>query len=90
MTPLGLHSPSILAQAGADAPRVVVRTRPLVDRQLLNVDLIPYLLRDNQRRPPPSVSDRLAPLVTEACAVHGRIGRTDGHAAPLPAGRDPP
>jgi hypothetical protein len=37
-----------------------------VDRQLLNVDLIPYSLREDQRRLPPSVSDRLALLVTEA------------------------
>jgi hypothetical protein len=65
-TPLGLHSLRILAQAGTDAPRVVVRTRPLVDRQFLNVDLIPYSLREDQRRLPPSVSDRLALLVTEA------------------------
>jgi hypothetical protein len=64
-TPLGLHSLRILAQAGADAPRVVVRTQPLVDRQLLNVDLIPYSLREDQRRLPPSVSDRLVLLVTE-------------------------
>jgi hypothetical protein len=65
-TPLGLHSLRILARAGADAPKVVVRTRPLVDRQLLNVDLIPYSLREDQRRLPPSVGDRLALLVTEA------------------------
>ena len=44
----------------------LVRTRPLVDRQLLNVDLIPYSLREDQRRLPPSVSDRLALQVTEA------------------------
>jgi hypothetical protein len=47
-------------------PKALVQTRPLVDRQLLNVDLIPYSLREDQRRLPPSVSDRLALQVTVA------------------------
>jgi hypothetical protein len=64
--PLGLHSVSLLSQAGNGAPMTLVRTRPLVDRQLLNVDLIPYSLREDQRRLPPSVSDRLALQITEA------------------------
>jgi hypothetical protein len=64
--PLGLHSVRILSQTGRDAPKTLVRTRPLIDRQLLNVDLIPYSLREDQRRLPPSVSDRLALQVTEA------------------------
>ena len=64
-TPLGLHTVHILAQTTDTAPRTLVRTRPLVDRQLLNVDLIPYSLREDQRRLPPSVSDRLAVQVTE-------------------------
>lgn len=64
--PLGLRSLRILAQAGSDAPKVVVRARPLVDRQLLNVDLIPYSLREDQRRLPPSLCDRLALQITEA------------------------
>jgi hypothetical protein len=38
----------------------------MIDRQLVNVDLIPYTLREDQRRLPPSVSDRLAVQVTEA------------------------
>jgi hypothetical protein len=57
---------SILSQAGNGAPMTLVRTRPFVDRQLLNVDLIPYSLREDQRRLPPSVSDRLALQITEA------------------------
>jgi hypothetical protein len=64
--PLGLHSLQIIAQP-ADNPAAVktlVRTRPLVDRQLLNPDLIPYSLREDQRRLPPSVHDRLALQVT--------------------------
>jgi hypothetical protein len=66
MAPLGLHSVRILSQAGSNAPKTLVRTRPLIDRQLINVDLIPYSLREDQRRLPPSVSDRLALQVTEA------------------------
>ena len=38
--------------------------QPLVDRQLTNVDLIKYALRDNQRWLPPSVTNRLALQIT--------------------------
>jgi hypothetical protein len=74
-TPLGLHTVQILArltaapgrtgQPGEGLGSTVVHTRPLVDRQLLNPDLIPYSLREDQRRLPPSVSDRLALQITE-------------------------
>ena len=42
--PIGVYSPRIFAQPGglADAPRFVVRTHPMIDRQLMNVDLILY------------------------------------------------
>jgi hypothetical protein len=67
-TPLGLHTVQILAQPTdvPSPPKTLVRTRPMVDRQLMNVDLIPYSLREDQRRLPPSVADRLALQVTEA------------------------
>jgi hypothetical protein len=42
----------------------VARTSPLIDRQLLNVDLIKYALRENQRRLPPSLSRTIALQVT--------------------------
>jgi hypothetical protein len=42
----------------------VARTAPLVDRQLLNVDLLKYALRENQRRLPPSLSSTIALQVT--------------------------
>ena len=66
-TTLGLHTVQVLARpADADAsPWTPVRTHPLIDRQLLNPDLIPYTLREDQRRVPPSVSDRFAVFVTE-------------------------
>lgn len=42
-------------------PRMgLVRTQPLIDKQLHNVDLIPIGLREDQRRLPPSVTDRFA------------------------------
>jgi hypothetical protein len=64
--PLGLHTLQILAQPTDKAtPKILVRIRPLVDRQLFNVDLIPYTLREDQRRLPPSLHDRFALQVTE-------------------------
>ena len=63
-TPLGLHTLQIWATTKTS--KALVRTRPLIDKQLLNVDLIPYTLREDQRRLPASVSDRLALQVTEA------------------------
>ena len=36
------------------------RTKPLIDRQRKNVDLIPYALREDQRHLPPSITDRIA------------------------------
>jgi hypothetical protein len=62
--PLGLHTLQIWA--ATKTSKVLVRTRPLIDKQLLNVDLIPYTLREDQRRLPASVGDRLALQVTEA------------------------
>jgi hypothetical protein len=42
----------------------MVRTRPLIDRQIVNVDLIPHALREDQRRLPPALMDRFALQVT--------------------------
>jgi hypothetical protein len=60
--PPGIHTVRILADCGGE--RVLVRTQPLIDRKLVNVDLIPIALRDDQRRLPPSLTDRLAVQVT--------------------------
>jgi hypothetical protein len=67
-SPPGLHTLRLWAQATKhpSSSRVPVRVRPLVDRQLHNVDLIPYSLREDQLRLPPSLCDRLALQVTEA------------------------
>jgi hypothetical protein len=45
-------------------PQTLVRTLPVIGRQLVNVDLIPIAPRDDQRRPPPSLIDRFAVQVT--------------------------
>ena len=67
--PLGIHTVQIVAHAlAADAPGsprpVLVRTQPLIDRQIVNVDLIPHALREDQRRLPPSLTNRFAVQVT--------------------------
>jgi hypothetical protein len=72
-TPLGLHTIQILASRDEPsffwrqpAQVTVVPAKPLVDRQLKNVDLIPYTLREDQRRLPPVVAERLALRIIEA------------------------
>ena len=60
--PLGLHTLQIVARQGTMS--IVVRTQPLIDRQIFNVDLIPYGLREDQRWLPPALTDRFALLVT--------------------------
>lgn len=64
--PLGLHTLQIMAEPGDSGGqwRSLVRTQPLVDRKLVNIDLIPLALREDQRRLPPSVTDRFALQVT--------------------------
>lgn len=64
--PLGLTSFTIAAkaQAGETTLETMVVTQPLVDKQLITVDLIRHALRDNQRWLPPSVKDRLALQIT--------------------------
>jgi hypothetical protein len=62
----GMHTMQIVARIvdAKDAPPVLVRTRPLIDKQIVNVDLIPYALREDQRRLPPSLTDRFALQIT--------------------------
>ncbi len=65
---LGVHTFQISATPveSDNATPSLVRTRPLIDRQIINVDLIPYGLREDQRRLPPSLTDRFAVQVTPA------------------------
>ncbi len=41
----------------------IAKTKPLVDRQLKNVDLIPYALREDQRHLPPSLTNQIALMI---------------------------
>lgn len=64
----GISSFGINAQAQAGETLIAARVtaQPLVDRQLISVDLIKHALRDNQRYLPPSVKERLALQITPA------------------------
>lgn len=52
------------SEDGQQSAEANATVRPMIDRQLINKDRILYSLRDNQLRPPPSVSTRLALMVT--------------------------
>ena len=62
-SPVGVSTLQILAES-TDGRRELVRTTPLIDRQIINVDLIPLALREDQKRLPPSVADRFALQIT--------------------------
>ena len=65
--PAKLYSLQMIAEpiaAESGAVPTLVRTLPLIDRRRVNVDLIPYALREDQRRLPAPLTDRLAILVT--------------------------
>jgi hypothetical protein len=69
--PLGLQQLQIVGkgQAGETTIAARVTTQPLVGRQQVNVDLIKYALRDNQRTLPPSITDKLAVQITPPAPV---------------------
>jgi hypothetical protein len=60
--PLGVYSLRIVAECGRD--KTLVGTRPLIDKKLVNVDLIPIALREDQTRLPPSLTDHFAIQIT--------------------------
>ena len=65
--PEGLSTLQVIGTASLEAGgtlQAVAKTKPLVDRQLKNVDLIIYALRDDQRHLPPSLTDQIAVMVT--------------------------
>jgi len=51
-------------QMVTDREQVAVRTRPVIDKKLQNVDLIPIALREDQMRLPPALTDRFAVQIT--------------------------
>ncbi|MFM7071178.1 MAG: hypothetical protein ACKO38_05215, partial [Planctomycetota bacterium] len=67
--PLGVHTIGIVARLMPTPPSeplaiIDVMAQPLVDKQVINVDLIRFALRDNQRWLPPSVRTHLALQIT--------------------------
>jgi len=68
-TPEGLFSLQLVGTATLENGtklQAIAKTTPLIDRQLKNVDLIPYGLRENQRRLPPSLQQQIALMVVPA------------------------
>ncbi len=61
-SPLGLHTIQLVGECGGE--KFLVTTRPLIDKKLFNIDLIPIGLREDQTRLPPSLGDRFAVQVT--------------------------
>jgi hypothetical protein len=66
--PKGIHTVQIVAEAANERgpSPILVRTMPLIDRKRVNVDLIPYALREDQLRLPAPLHDRLAVQITPA------------------------
>ncbi len=65
--PEGLSTLQVVGTAALEAGgmlQAVAKARPLVDRQLKNVDLIIYALRDDQRHLPPSLTNQIALMIT--------------------------
>lgn len=67
-TALGLSTLSIRAKTTVGEQPIIgeLKVQPLVDRQLINVDLIKHALRENQRWLPPSVTRTFALQVVPA------------------------
>ena len=66
-TPEGIISLQVVGTGtveGGPPLQTIVRTKPMVDRQLRNVDLILYALREDQTLLPPSLMNQLAVMVT--------------------------
>jgi hypothetical protein len=66
-TPEGLFTLQVIGTAaieGGPPIQAVARTRPLIDRQPRNVDLILYALREDQLNLPPSLTNQMAVMVT--------------------------
>lgn len=66
--PLGISTLEIVgrwkSEDGMSHAEAIVSVHPMIDRQLINKDRIPYSLRDNQLRLPPSLTSRFALMIT--------------------------
>jgi hypothetical protein len=71
-TPQGVYAVQVRALTSAGP--TLVRTQPLLDKQLVNVDLIPLALRDDQKQLPPELADRLAVQITPPAPFDVEVG----------------
>ena len=65
-TPEGIYTVEVVGTGtveGGAKIQAIAKSRPMIDRQLKNVDLIPYALREDQRYLPPSLPEKLALMV---------------------------
>jgi hypothetical protein len=64
--PLGKATLQVVgsAEVGEKKISAIATVHPTIDREQFNVDLIKYALRENQKRLPPSVSNRIALQIT--------------------------
>jgi hypothetical protein len=72
-TPEGISTLQVVATAALDGGATLVavaRTKPVIDRYLKNVDLIPYALREDQRYLPPSLTGAIALMVTPPSPIN--------------------
>jgi hypothetical protein len=69
---VGVYTLQIRAETSSGP--TLVRTQPMIDRQLINVDLIPLGLREDQRRIPPALADRFALQITPPAPFTMEIG----------------
>lgn len=62
----GLYTLQVVGRAQVNETPIsaVAKTQPMIDRQLVNVDLIRYALRENQRLLPPSLTETISLQVT--------------------------
>lgn len=65
-TPEGIYTLEVVGSGTLESGtriQAAASTRPMIDRQLKNVDLIPYALREDQRLLPPSLLQKIALMV---------------------------
>ncbi len=84
----GVYSVQVVARTRAEGREhtAVATTLPLIDRLPTGHGPHgePFELREDQRRLPPTLTDRIAILVTPRIALHLRVARSLGRIAALP------
>lgn len=78
-TPEGIYTLEVTGTGTLESGgkiQAIARTRPLIDRQLKNVDLIPYALREDQRLLPPSLHEQVALMVVPPVPFTAEVPET--------------